>query len=458
MKLPESFLEEVRELLGPEEFQKYLQAMEEPYAQALRVNTAKISPAQLRERMQDEDLGETVPWCEAGIYLGQESGRLSKHPYYAAGLYYLQEPSAMAPAAFLPIAEGDYVLDLCAAPGGKSTALGAKLNGSGLLVANDISPSRAKALLKNIEVFGLGNAVVTSESPYKLAQRFEGFFDKVLVDAPCSGEGMFRKDPEIAKNWMQYGSEYYAKLQREILPHAARMVAPGGMLLYSTCTYSPLEDEQSVQWFLEEHPEFHLVELPIAHGIMPGHPEWAESPDPALSSCARFWPHRLRGEGHFAALFQRQGESAEHWDSACVLSKGPWMDWGEENLTVHWEKVLPHGSRIVVSGEKVYAQILPQESLAGLRTLRPGLLLGEVSHGRFEPSQALAMVLKASEAVHTAELDRAQALRYLKGETLTGEFDDGWNLITISGYPLGWGKAAGGVLKNKYLKGWRMMK
>ncbi|MBQ7915905.1 MAG: RsmB/NOP family class I SAM-dependent RNA methyltransferase [Firmicutes bacterium] len=461
MKLPESFLQQVKELLGQEEYEKYTQAMEQPYAQALRVNTAKISPEALREKMPQAGLGENVPWCEAGIYLSEESPVLSKHPFYAAGLYYLQEPSAMAPAAFLPIEKGDKVLDVCAAPGGKSTALGAKLAGSGLLVTNDIRPSRARALLKNVELFGLGNGVVLSENPYKHAQRFAGFFDKVLVDAPCSGEGMFRKDPTIAKNWLQYGTEYYAKLQREILPHAAKMVAPGGMLLYSTCTYSSEEDEQTVQDFMDEFPEFHLVDLPKCDGIMDGQPQWAKRPDPELSKCARFWPHRLRGEGHFVALFQRDGAHEGYTESTVNTGKSnAWTKWAAENLTCRVEDVLPEGSHVEISGEKVYAMLLPSDKLNGLRVLRPGLLLGEISHDRFEPSQAFAMVLQENQVKHTAELDIAsgEAVRYLKGETLNGDFADGWNLVTVSGYPLGWGKASGGVLKNKYLKGWRMMK
>lgn len=459
MKLPETYREQMRSLLGDEEWAAYEAAMKEPYAKALRVNTLKVTPERLRKQMEDENLGDSVPWCPLGIYLKEESAALSHHPFYAAGLYYLQEPSAMAPASFLPIEPGDRVLDLCAAPGGKSTALGAKLAGTGLLVANDISPSRAKALLRNLETFGVTNGIVVSEAPYKLAERFSGFFNKVLVDAPCSGEGMFRKDPSIAKNWLQYGNAYYAKLQREILPEAAKMVAPGGMLLYSTCTYAPLEDEQTVADFLQAHPDFHLEALPKPEGVADGVPAWAEPALPELVGCARFWPHRLRGEGHFVALFRREGNSAQvpiSWSAGKGCA--PWEQWAAENLRRPYREILPAGSQIHVSGDKVYAMLLDPARLHGLRVLRPGLLLGETRYNRLEPSQALAMVLRREWAGKAVSLLQEEAHRYLRGETLLGTFAPGWNLICVGEYPLGWGKATGDILKNKYLKSWRVLK
>lgn len=459
MRLPDSFLQNMRALLGEEEYGQYLSAMEKPYAQALRVNPLKVSPQRLRELLPEAGLGDEVPWCPEGIYLTRQTPVLSKHPYYAAGLYYLQEPSAMAPASFLPVSPGDRVLDLCAAPGGKSTALGARLAGKGLLVSNDISASRARALLKNLELFGISNAAVFSENPYRLAGRFAHFFDRVLVDAPCSGEGMFRKDPSVAKNWEQYGNEYYGKLQREILSHAAVMTAPGGMLLYSTCTFSPLEDEQTVEEFLRLHPDFHLAELPKPAGVRDGQPQWSLNGQNELKRCARFWPHTLQGEGHFVALLVREGERdrAEQRDPD-LKSPREWDEWALENLGVPGRQVLPQGSRVVLSGEKLYAMLLDGDRCRDLRILRPGLLLGEIAHGRFEPSQALAMTL--SRARRQIDLDRSdeRIFRYLKGETLSGDFQDGWNLVTVSGFPVGWGKASGGILKNKYLKGWRALK
>lgn len=456
MRLPASFIRNMRELLGEEEYKQYESAMREPYAQALRVNTLKVSPERLRKLLPDAALGDPVPWCPEGIYLTQETPVLSKHPYYSAGLYYLQEPSAMAPAALLPVAPGDRVLDLCAAPGGKSTALGARLRGEGLLVANDISASRARALLKNIELFGVANAAVVSESPYRLAQRFASYFDRVLVDAPCSGEGMFRKDPSVARNWEQYGNDYYAKLQREILAQAAVLTAPGGMLLYSTCTFSPAEDEQTVEDFLAAHPEFRLVPLPKAPGVRDARPQWSAGKNPALSGCARFWPHALRGEGHFAALLLKEGEPRK--ERQYPLSAPPpreWTQWAEENLT---GPALPQDCFLQSQGEKLYAMFLEAECFRGLRVLRPGLLLGEIAHGRFEPSQAFAMTIGQARRQIDLEADDERIYRYLKGETLSGDFRDGWNLVKVCGYPLGWGKASAGMLKNKYLKSWRVMK
>ncbi|MBP5461122.1 MAG: RsmB/NOP family class I SAM-dependent RNA methyltransferase, partial [Lachnospiraceae bacterium] len=283
MVLPQSYEKRMREQLGESEFQAYEACLTKRARSALRVNTRKItteawnalSPFTMRR----------VPWISNGYYY-DDTDAPSKHPYYYAGLYYLQEPSAMTPANLLPIEPGDRVLDVCAAPGGKSTELAAKLQGTGLLVANDISASRAKALLKNLEVFGATNVLVISEETNKLTGRFAGFFDKILVDAPCSGEGMFRKQPAIIKNWEQYGTEYYTSLQKSILPNAVAMLKPGGMLLYSTCTFSALEDEETVAWLLRECPEMEL--LPVipegreddyaGYGFMTGRPDWMTEP------------------------------------------------------------------------------------------------------------------------------------------------------------------------------------
>ena len=465
MKLPASFIDELTGLLGEEDTARYLASMEQPYEQGLRANTLKCTPEELRSRLAEEGLQESVPWCENGIYLDGKH-TLSASLYYSAGLFYLQEPSAMAPASFLPVEPGDCVLDLCAAPGGKSTALGAKLAGTGVLVANDISPSRAKALLRNIEAFGIANAAVTSESPHTLAQKFSGRFNKVLVDAPCSGEGMFRKDPSIIRNWEQYGSAYYAKLQREILPFAAEMTAPGGMLLYSTCTYSVEEDEGTVQWFLRNHPGWRLLALPKTGGIADGFTipgEYGEE----MNRTARFFPHRLRGEGHFAALLEKNGEPAGREPVSGVNNKIPYSDrvsaearrafeqWAEEALAVPAGRIIPAGSTVLQNGTRLSASKIPEPMLAGLRVLRNGLLLGETEHGRFEPSQALAMALKPEAVRQRASLSEEDALRYCKGETLSGDFAGGWVLCEYNGYPLGFAKASGGMLKNKYLKSWR---
>ena len=242
--LPGEFLKEMQGLLG-DEYEDFLASYNNEYMRGIRCNTLKVTPEVFEKTVPF--VSGKIPWTENGYYTNEEE-QPAKHPYYFAGLYYIQEPSAMLPAALLDVKPGDRVLDLCAAPGGKTTELGAKLKGKGMLVSNDISASRAKALVKNVELFGIKNAVVVSEAPEKLAERFEGYFDKILVDAPCSGEGMFRKVHSIAKNWEQYGSQYYADIQRTVLPAAVKMLRPGGMMLYSTCTFSREEDEEAVRW------------------------------------------------------------------------------------------------------------------------------------------------------------------------------------------------------------------
>ena len=252
MQLPETFLEQMKQLLGSD-YDAWLESYaQKPFA-GLRINETKTDRETWESALAPFSF-RRVPWTGNGYYIGEDA-KASRHPYYYAGLYYLQEPSAMAPAAVLPVCPGDKVLDLCAAPGGKSTELGARLLGEGLLVSNDISNSRAKALLKNLELFGIPNICVTSETPEKLASVFGPYFDKILVDAPCSGEGMFRKDPDLIKSWLERGPEYYAPIQRQILKSAAAMLKPGGMLLYSTCTFAKMEDEDTISWLLSEEPD-----------------------------------------------------------------------------------------------------------------------------------------------------------------------------------------------------------
>ena len=467
LQLPESFLEEMRELLGGE-----YDAWEKSYEgnegfRGLRVNTGKLRPEEF-QALSAFSL-RPVPWTRNGFYLeGQEQA--SKHPYYAAGLYYLQEPSAMTPAACLPIEEGDRVLDLCAAPGGKATELAAKLHGTGVLVANDISNSRAKALLKNLELFGAGNILVTSETPERLLDYFEGWFDKILVDAPCSGEGMFRKEPSMVKDWLEKGPDYYAGIQRTVVTAAAKLLRPGGLLLYSTCTFSRHENEETIERLMQEEG-FTLLPLPLPKdradlGFAPGLDTCAEA--------ARLFPHRLNGEGHFVALLQKNEclpgcpdasgagfpKRKEKADARGILKKLPeeWLDFAKD-LHVAWDSRL---FRLYDSRLYLLPEALAGKNIRSLRFLRTGLYLGEVKQKRFEPSQALAMALRKEDFALTADLkaDDERVVRYLKGETL--ELEDlvppkakGWCLVCVDGYPLGWGKLSNGTLKNKYYPGWR---
>ena len=457
MEFPVSFTEKMKNILQ-DEYEDFLKGYDRTRHYGLRVNRTKLTAEQF-EKMAMYDL-EPVPWID-NAFEYEDSVSPAKHPYYFAGMYYLQEPSAMTPANLLPIEPGDRVLDLCAAPGGKATELGAKLNHTGLLVANDISNSRAKALLKNIELFGIPNVLVTSEPPEKLAEKFPAFFDKILIDAPCSGEGMFRKNPGMMKDWETYGPKHYSGLQQSIVPHAIRMLRPGGMLLYSTCTFSPEENEGSVKFMLDLDPDLEVVEISNRYeGFAPGRPELIEDGTEDLKNCVRIWPHKMNGEGHFIALLRKKDRG----------------DAVEKKIKPRKEKALPalleefmkdcsypvNGSDIEIQEDRVYLMPEGIKGIKGLRFLRSGLLLGTLTKDRFEPSQAFAMVLKKEQykaVIDLSCLDH-RVIRYLKGETI--EVDDlplkrqkGWQLVCVDGFPLGWGKLVNGSLRNKYLPGWR---
>lgn len=452
MNLPIKFQEKMKQLLG-EEYDTYLASFEQKNKSGLRVNTGKISVEEFL-KISPYEL-EPVPWTENGFYYdGKEQP--AKHPYYFAGLYYLQEPSAMSPAAFLPVEAGDRVLDLCAAPGGKTTELGVKLKGKGVLVTNDISNSRAKALLKNVELFGIPNVMVLSESPAKLAAKFGGYFDKILIDAPCSGEGMFRKDPSIMKNWEKTGTAFYAELQREILPEAIKMLRPGGMLLYSTCTFSPEENEQSIEYLLDLDKSLSLVELPMFEGFDTGHPEWGLTHSEELKKTRRIWPHKTAGEGHFIALLKKAEASKPLSSYVPFAYRKPKLP--DEVLQFMKETNIEiDEKRLFVNQDYVFYLPADLADWSGLRTLRSGLFLGIMKKNRFEPSQALAMALTKEGFSNSISIPEEQWIKYLKCETIPVEGKDGNALICVDQYPLGWGKNSKGTLKNKYRAGWRWL-
>ncbi len=467
MVLPQKFCDEMKRILG-DEYEEYLASMEERRKFGLRVNTSKISVEDFLKLSPFELT--PIPYVENGFYY-QEDCQPAKHPYYFAGLYYLQDPSAMTPASRLPIEEGDVVLDLCAAPGGKATELAARLNGTGLLIANDISSKRAKALLKNIELFGVPNSFIVTEYPAKLREYFTGFFDKILIDAPCSGEGMFRKEPSMIKAWEQNGPEFYRGLQEDILQQALPMLKEGGMLLYSTCTFSPLEDEGSVEYLLSLDESLHLVEMEGYHGFVKGKPELIQSENKDLEKCVRIFPHKLDGEGHFLALLQK-GESGENDQRRTPLykEKRKGLQGEEKELFDEFASRCTRtfeASRLESKNGMLYYMPEQLPKMRGLRFLRSGLFLGEVKKKRFEPSQSLAMALRGDEFTQVLNLssDDQRVFRYLKGETLTLEEKDvatmtgkgGWCLVCVDGFPLGWGKQTGMTLKNKYHSGWRLM-
>mgnify|MGYP005764254939 FL=1 len=456
MGLPVAFIKNMREILGEEGLAEYLDSFEKPKFTGLRVNTSKISVEEFL-RISPFKL-RRVPWTENGFYYTEEDSP-THHPYYYAGLYYIQEPSAMAPAAVLPVERGERVLDLCAAPGGKATELGAKLNHTGLLVANDASASRTKALLKNLEVFGIPNLLVTSEMGDRLDRYFHEYFDKILIDAPCSGEGMFRKQTHMIPAWEKQGPEVFANMQREILRQAAELLKPGGTMLYSTCTFSKLENEGSIDGFLAEHPEFTLEEIPRQEGFCSGMPELVGSRFP-LERCVRLFPHKIDGEGHFLALLKKAGEKIP---GAPEPAGRPGRIPAELEAFLQDVSMPMELSRIVVKDTRVFLMPEGVGRCPGLRFLRSGLYLGELLKKRFEPSQAFAMALKKEEYASVIDLSAAddRVIRYLKGETLEiedGESSrpEGWQLVCVDGYPLGWGKLIRGTLRNKYFSGWRM--
>lgn len=460
MNLPKAFEEKMKSLLG-NEYEDYVKCFDEVRHYGLRVNTNKISVEEFL-KIAPWPL-EPIPWIHNGFYYDGEKVQPAKHPYYFAGLYYLQEPSAMTPADRLPVYPGDKVLDVCAAPGGKATELGAKLEGEGVLIANDISSSRAKGLLKNLELFGIGNMMVLSEEPGKLLDYFQEYFDKILIDAPCSGEGMFRKDKKMVKAWEEHGPEFFSKLQRSIITQAAAMLKPGGMLLYSTCTFDPSENEQTIEYLLSEYPEFEICEMKPYEGFSKGMPEVSRSGNPCLEKTVRIFPHKMQGEGHYLALLKKGSEEAPHVKELKPSGRKKKLP---EELEVFFQDVdwELDSSRLDIHGERVYYMPCGLPDLKGVRFLRSGLLLGELKKNRFEPSQALAMCLKKEEYTRILDLplEDGRVVKYLKGDTLDVEDlvdakAKGWYLVCVDGYPLGFGKLSNQTLKNKYLPGWRWM-
>lgn len=427
--LPQLFLARMRTQLG-DEYADFLRSYDRPRAVGLRLNPLKTAcPPQLPFTLSP------VEWATTGFFY-DPAERPGLHPWHEAGLYYLQEPSAMAPAELLAPLPGERVLDLCAAPGGKSTQIAGKMMGQGLLVCNEYSAKRAKILSQNIERMGISNALVLNETTDRLAQRFAGWFHRVLVDAPCSGEGMFRKEAAAIEDWSPENIALCARRQADILDDAAQMVAPGGRLVYSTCTFSPEENEQTVLAFLSRHPEFRTAQVSAP---------WFTPAEVGY----RLWPHKLLGEGHYVAVLEKTGGEAD----APRAQKGErlpalWQDFSREaGITLPIGKAISFGKTWFWAPEE-----LPE--LTGLRVLRPGLELGTEESRHFAPAHALALWLKTAASVHDVVSDSREVAAYLAGETLPGQ-ERGWTLVTADGLSIGWGKGSGGVLKNHYPKGLR---
>ena len=427
--LPEAFLERMKQQLG-EEYDSFLQSLERPRAVALRFNPLKGKAPQM------DFVGEPVPWEPQGWYYDPQA-RPGLHVYHEAGVYYLQEASAMAPVALLDPQPGERICDLCAAPGGKTTQIAGRMAGEGFLLCNEINPKRAKILSRNIERMAVSNALVTNEHPENLAKRFQGFFDRVLVDAPCSGEGMFRKEEAAVTDWSQETVEMCARRQGEILHSAAKMVRPGGRLVYSTCTFAPEEDEQAVAAFLESHPEF-VAEQVDAPWFVPGE-----------NGSHRMWPHKLLGEGHFAAVLRKtEGEEADAQIPAGEKLPKEWVSFAKEGKIT-----LPEGKALSF-GQNLFWAPGEMPDLHRLKVLRPGLELGTVKKDRFEPAHALALWLGSCANEESYAPEGPEMKEYLHGNVVPST-KKGWCLVKAGRYSIGWGKGDGKVLKNHYPPGLR---
>ena len=413
------------------EFEEYLHALERPRAVALRFNPLKGENVPTLQFV-----GAGVPWEPMGYYY-DPAARPGLHPYHEAGVYYLQEASAMSAVALLDPQPGERVCDLCAAPGGKTTQIAGRMRGEGFLLCNEWSPKRAKILSQNIERMGVANALVTNEAVDRLAKQLPGFFDRVLIDAPCSGEGMFRKEEAAVTDWSEETVAMCARRQAEILDAGACLVRPGGRLVYSTCTFAPAENEEAVAAFLERNPDFEPEALEASWFTQVGIGQF------------RLWPHKLLGEGHFVAVLRKQGNTPTE-GGTCPGEKLPqeWLSFAKE-LDIS----LPEGKAILFGQNLFWAPLdLPQ--LRGLKVLRPGLELGEVKKGRFEPAHALALWLKNCKNTVSYAAESGEIKAYLHGDVVPGAVK-GWCLVAVDGYSIGWGKGDGNQIKNHYPKGLR---
>lgn len=470
IELPKDFAARMQDMLGSA-YPAFVRSYEKTKMQALRVNTLKGSVEEFLEKAPYFDKTDIrcVPWESRGFYY-DECMPFGKHPFHEAGVYYIQEPSAMTPVSYLEAQPGEKILDLCAAPGGKSTQIASYMKNEGLLVCNEIHPARAKILSENVERMGIKNALVTNESPKHLAEIFGEYFDRILVDAPCSGEGMFRKNEETCSEWSLENVKLCADRQDEILDCADLMLRAGGRLVYSTCTFAPEENEGSVVRFLARHPEYEIVKIEKYEGMSSGRAEWAGEPNAEnMENTIRLFPHLIDGEGHYLAVLQKAGEVPDGYRGFLEngLQKGISVKEVKEFLTFQSENLNgtlleENEERLLRFGEQLYFMPQDMPSIHKLKVLRAGLHLGTLKKNRFEPSHALALALTKDEVRRSMELcpdgeenDTNVINSYLNGQTLNCEGEKGWYLMTCKGYSIGWGKLAGQIMKNHYPKGLR---
>lgn len=483
MLLPEDFKDRMKKLLGSE-YEEFILSYNKEKVQGLRINTLKLD---VKDKDRLPFKLDAVPWAYEGFYYSTEE-RPGRHPLHEAGVYYIQEPSAMSVASLLELEEGDYICDLCAAPGGKSTHIAARLKGTGLLVSNEISAARAKILSQNIERAGIANTVVCNEPPEKMAGHFPEYFDKIVVDAPCSGEGMFRKDATAIEEWSIDNTSMCAIRQKMILGYADKMLKPGGVLVYSTCTFAPVEDEDIVVWFLREYPGYtacgwkdssmalymeengckgNILSSGRAGFVSEGMGSLEQNELDAVDCALRLWPHKVKGEGHFVIKLKKHGNRTGAYSGKDLRkgSKGKLFITRKElgeverflaEIFVNVD-ISSYASRFRFYGDNLY--LLPEGTgdIQGIKAVRPGLHIAVRRKNRFEPAHALGRAVQTGDVGQYQDLGYNDALRFLHGETVSCHTGyKGWVLVGYSGFPLGWGKAVNGVVKNHYPKGLRI--
>lgn len=441
MNLPIKYQENMKKILK-DEYDDYLLSFEKTHYSGLRVNTYKIKVEDFL-KISPFEL-DPIPWCKSGFYYDSSKYQPGKHPYYYAGLYYLQEPSAMLPAELLDIEENDIIFDGCAAPGGKSSQLLAKMGEDNLLISNDISISRCYPLNKNLQLTGRDNYMVISSDITNLASRFEKSFDKILLDVPCSGEGMFRKDSSLIKSWLEKGNEYYQNIQKEIVVSVLKMLKPGGKMVYSTCTFSPMEDEEIIEFMLDNCQDLKVLPIKKFDGFVKGNSE-------RTKNTVKLFPHKIKGEGHFVALLQK-GDIKQ--SNNCVENREVLPPLELSSFFQFIRKKWFNGSFRKINDRYYFCKDSSLD-FDKIRIVNSGLYLGNLKNKRFEPSNALALSLKKDEFKNVLNLKNndVRIIKYLKGETIeVKEFDliDEYALVCLDDYPLGFGKVNKGILKNKY--------
>ena len=444
MILPENYIEKMRDLLDDIEFDLLKNSYDEQRSYGLRANTLKIPSKDLRSLIPE--LGDTVPWADDGFYY-PESINPGKLAYHMAGLYYIQEPSAMYPVGISDIKEGMKILDLCASPGGKTVQIAAKLKNTGILVCNDNNPKRISALIKNIELYGIRNTVVFNVEPEELTQEFESYFDKIFVDAPCSGEGMFRKDESLIKSYPNKSIEEYTSVQSEILNSAHKMLSENGQIIYSTCTFNNQENEGVINKFLDKHKNYLVYPIKKHKGIEKGFN--------GLDGASRLWPYKIKGEGHFTCIIHRTESINKHYKVIRETGSIPesFKKFSSENLNCMLE------GEYFYKGNSLHFSPYRYEGKNKVRYIKRGIYLGDSLKNRFIPSHPLILSLMPSEIKRSIYFhsDGIEMNKYLKGETLIIDSEKGFTGVLCDGYTIGWAKQTGRMLKNLYPKTWRKL-